>query len=217
MTAQQSDSDRQLEAGQEEPAGDWGHRTFDLVAAILGLVVLSPLLLGLAAVVKGGDGGPILYRAHRVGQGGRLFWLYKFRTMIVGADRQGPGITLRADTRVTPVGRWLRRTKLDELPQLLNVVRGDMALVGPRPEDPRYVALYTPTQRDILSVRPGMTSAASLAFRHEASLLSGKDWETIYTTEVMSRKLKIDLAYAQRRTLWSDVVLVLRTLVALVR
>ncbi|MEI8166810.1 MAG: sugar transferase [Chloroflexales bacterium] len=192
-------------------------RIIDVTAAAAGLLILSPLLIVVALVIKRTDGGPVFYRARRVGLHGHLFQLYKFRTMRVGADRQGPGITTSGDQRVTSVGRWLRRMKLDELPQLLNVLKGDMSLVGPRPEDPRYVALYTPEQRKILSVRPGITSAASLTYRHEEQILSGPDWEAIYRNEVMPAKLKIDLAYLAQRTLWSDIGLVLRTILAILR
>ena len=114
--------------------------------------------------------------------------------MIVGTDRQGPGITATGDPRITRVGRFLRRAKLDELPQFINVLVGDMSLVGPRPEDPRYVAFYTPEQRRVLSVRPGITSPASLAYRHEEQLLAGEDWETHYRARVLPDKLALDLA-----------------------
>ena len=123
------------------------------------------------------------------------FRLYKFRRMVSDADKQGPGITATGDSRITRVGRFLRRTKIDELPQLINVLSGDMSLVGPRPEDPRYVTLYTPEQRRVLAVRPGITSAASLAYRHEEQLLAGADWETVYREEVLPAKLAIDLEY----------------------
>ncbi len=186
-------------------------RMLDVVVALLGLLLPAPLWLGLALAVKLQDGGPVFYRARRVGQGGRPFCLYKFRTMIVAADRQGPGITAGGDPRITRLGRLLRRTKLDEMPQLLNVLRGEMSLVGPRPEDPRYVALYTPEQQAVLQARPGITSAASLAFRHEESLLVGADPETQYRTVVMPAKLALDLAYLQRRTPLSDLGLILRT------
>src|SRR5690349_3953933 len=137
-------------------------RLLDVVAATAGLILLLPLFIVVAIAIKLHDGGHVFYRARRVGKDGCLFHLYKFRTMVVNADRQGPAVTASGDSRITPVGRWLRRTKLDELPQLLNVLVGDMSLVGPRPEDPRYVMLYTPSQRRVLSVRPGITSAASL-------------------------------------------------------
>lgn len=117
--------------------------------------------------------------------------------------------------RITPVDRWLRRTKLDELPQLLNVLIGEMSLVGPRPEDPRYVALYTPEQRRVLRARPGITGAASLAYRHEEQMLAGPDWEIVYRTQVLPAKLTIDLNYLSRRSLRTDLRLILRTIAAM--
>jgi lipopolysaccharide/colanic/teichoic acid biosynthesis glycosyltransferase len=196
-------------------AGDTAKRLFDVVAATAGLVILSPLLAAIAVAIKaqdvGRDGGPVLHRAVRIGRDGRPFRLFKFRTMVAGADKVGPGITAGADPRITPVGRWLRRAKLDELPQLVNVLAGDMSLVGPRPEDPRYVALYTPEQRRVLQVRPGITSAASLAYRREEQMLCGPEWEAAYRSQVMPAKLAIDLDYLARRTLWSDFVLIVRT------
>ena len=190
---------------------------FDLLASALGLIILSPLFILIAVAIRLTSPGPILHRATRTGQGGREFTLYKFRSMIVGADRHGPGITAAGDPRITPVGGVLRRTKLDELPQLWNVLRGDMSLVGPRPEDPRYVTLYTPEQRRVLDVRPGITSLASLEYRNEEAVLHGPDWEQRYIHEVMPAKLAIDLRYAQRATLASDILIILRTLLALFR
>jgi lipopolysaccharide/colanic/teichoic acid biosynthesis glycosyltransferase len=187
----------------------------DVAAAAAGLALLSPLLLAVALAIKLSDGGPALYRARRVGKDGAPFYLYKFRTMVVNAAGQGPGITASGDPRITRIGRRLRRTKLDELPQLINVLRGDMSLVGPRPEDPRYVALYTPDQREVLRARPGITGAASLAYRHEEALLSGEDWETRYRGEVMPAKLALDREYLARRTVVSDVHLILRTAAAI--
>ena len=128
-------------------------RVLDLNISVLGLIFLSPLFLLLAMVIKLTSPGPIFYRARRVGKDGQLFYLYKFRSMRVDADKQGPGITAANDARITAVGRFLRRTKLDELPQLINVLKGEMSLVGPRPEDPRYVALYTLEQRQVLRAR----------------------------------------------------------------
>lgn len=189
-------------------------RLLDLAAATAGLVLLLPFFIVIAIAIKLHDGGPVFYRARRVGKDGRLFQLYKFRTMVVNADQQGPAVTASGDARVTPVGRWLRRTKLDELPQLLNVLTGDMSLVGPRPEDPRYVMLYTPSQRRILHVRPGITSAASLVYKNEEQLLCGVDWESRYRNEVMPTKVAIDLLYLSHRTVWTDISLILRTIVA---
>ncbi len=190
-------------------------RLFDLVVAAIGLALLSPLLVAVALAVKLQDGGPVFYVARRVGRGGRLFRLYKFRTMVVSADKLGPAITGNNDIRITLLGRRLRRTKVDELPQLFNVLIGDMSLVGPRPEDPAYVALYSPVQRRVLSVRPGITSAASLAHRHEEYMLNGADWETIYRNEIMPAKLNLELEYLANRSLWSDLGILTRTVAVL--
>jgi lipopolysaccharide/colanic/teichoic acid biosynthesis glycosyltransferase len=187
-------------------------RVFDFISAGVGIVVLSPLFVILAATIKVHDGGPVFYRATRVGKAGHLFRLFKFRSMVPDADRQGAGITVYRDARVTPVGRVLRRFKLDELPQLINVVKGEMSLVGPRPEDPRYVALYDSVQRNVLTVRPGITSTASLQFKDEESVLTGKEWETLYVQEIMPKKLAMELEYIPQRTVLKDVKIVLRTL-----
>lgn len=192
-------------------------RTIDLVAAILGLIVLSPLFLIIAATIKLASSGPVFHCAERVGRGGAPFTLFKFRSMRDGAASTGPGITRSCDERITPVGRWLRRSKMDELPQLLNVLRGEMSLVGPRPEDPRYVAMYSPEQRRILSAKPGITSAASVQYRHEESMLTGVDWEKQYVNEVMPAKLRIDLDYLDRRTTTSDLGILWQTVLALFR
>jgi lipopolysaccharide/colanic/teichoic acid biosynthesis glycosyltransferase len=153
----------------------------------------------------------------RVGRHGVPFKLYKFRSMVVNADKIGAGITTAHDPRITPIGRFLRRTKLDELPQLINVLRGEMSLVGPRPEDPRYVALYTEEQRRVLRARPGMTSLASVRYRNEQALLSGDDWETRYIQQIMPDKLAIDLQYIERATLLSDLGVLWQTFLALFR
>lgn len=192
-------------------------RAFDILVSIAGLVVFSPLMLLIAIAIKLGSAGPVFYRATRVGRHGRLFKLYKFRTMVDGAAENGPKITAAGDSRVTAIGRILRRTKLDELPQLINVLRGEMSIVGPRPEDPRYVALYMPEQRAVLAVRPGITSQASVTFRNEESLLTGADWEKVYIERIMPAKLALDLEYMRRANLAQDVMIILRTLLALLR
>ncbi len=192
-------------------------RLLDMAGAAIGLIALSPLFAAISVAIKRHDGGPVFYRAARVGKGGKLFKLYKFRTMVTDADRLGPGITASGDNRITPIGKWLRRTKLDELPQLINVLLGDMSLVGPRPEDPRYVALYTEEQRRVLNARPGITSAASLAYRHEEQMLSGPDWETRYRNEVMPAKIAVDLEYLAQRNLFSDLRLILRTIASMLK
>lgn len=197
------------------PLGMASKRAFDIIASALGLIAISPLILGVAITIKLTSAGPVFYCSRRVGRHGRQFGIYKFRTMVVNADKIGPGVTVYDDPRITRIGRLLRRTKLDELPQLINVLRGEMSLVGPRPEDPRYVALYTQEQRAVLNVTPGITSLASLRYRDEQSLLTGTDWETLYVNEIMPAKLAIDLEYAQRPSLSRDIALITGTLKAL--
>lgn len=192
-------------------------RLFDVTASALGLLILAPLFGLIAAAIRLDSPGPIFHRAVRVGRSGREFILFKFRTMVVHAAQVGPGITISSDPRVTRVGRILRRWKLDELPQLFNVVRGEMSIVGPRPEDPRYVALYTPEQREVLAVRPGITSPASVRFRSEEALLSGEDWERRYIEEIMPAKLALDLEYIRRASLRQDLMVLWETFLALWR
>jgi len=183
----------------------------------VGLIVTSPLFALAALCIKLDSPGPVFYRAWRVGQRGKIFYLYKFRSMVSSADRHGPGITAADDARVTRVGRWLRRAKMDELPQLINVLRGEMSLVGPRPEDPRYVARYSDAQHAVLQVRPGITSPASARYRQEEEILLGADWQRTYLEEVMPHKLQIELDYLARRTIWTDLGVLAQTVLALFR
>lgn len=192
-------------------------RLFDLAFSTFFLFTLFPLFLFIAILIKLDSPGPVFYGVVRVGKDGEPFRLYKFRSMVAGAASKGPGITHQGDPRVTRVGYWLRRFKLDELPQLINVCKGEMSLVGPRPEDPRYVALYTPEQRAVLTVAPGVTSAASLRFRHEEQLLTGTNWEHTYLQVILPEKLKIDLDYIQRRTFATDLLIIWQTFLALFR
>ncbi len=192
-------------------------RAFDILVSLAGLIILSPLLLLLAIAVRVTSPGPIFYRAVRVGRGGIEFRLLKFRSMVVNADRIGPAVTGAADPRITPIGRLLRRTKLDELPQLWNVLVGEMSLVGPRPEAPKYVALYTRKQRAVLKVRPGITSPASVRYRNEEALLTGEDWERKYIDEIMPAKLAVDLEYAAHPSLIRDIGILFQTAIALFR
>ncbi len=188
-------------------------RVYDLVFSGIGLVILSPLFLLLAIVVKCSDGGPVFYRQPRVGQGGRLFRIWKYRSMVVDAERLGIAVTSEGDPRVTPLGRFLRRNKLDELPQLWNVWVGEMSLVGPRPEVPRYVARYTEAQQAILRLKPGITDLATLKFRNEEGLLrTAKDAEQFYLEHCLPRKIELNLEYARQANLWSDTIIILRTL-----
>jgi lipopolysaccharide/colanic/teichoic acid biosynthesis glycosyltransferase len=192
-------------------------RVFDAGVALVGLVLLAPVFAAVAGAVKLTSPGPVFHVALRVGRGGRPFRLLKFRSMRSDAAETGPAITRAADARVTAVGRVLRRFKLDELPQLINVLKGDMSLVGPRPEDARYVASYTEEQRRVLSVRPGITSPASIRYRHEETLLVGEDWERQYLTAVMPEKIRIDLAYLEQRTFLRDLAILWGTFLAVFR
>jgi lipopolysaccharide/colanic/teichoic acid biosynthesis glycosyltransferase len=186
-------------------------RALDLLISILGLLLLSPLLLLLALWIKLDSRGPVLYRGKRVGKDGRPFVMYKFRTMVLGAERTGPAVTYKDDPRITKAGRFLRRTKLDELPQFFNVLRGQMSLVGPRPEDPSYVAFYTPEHRLVLSVKPGITGPTQLQYRDEASLLQGEGVDEEYVSRLMPQKLKLDLEYVRTRSLLLDLRILWQT------
>jgi lipopolysaccharide/colanic/teichoic acid biosynthesis glycosyltransferase len=187
-------------------------RALDVAASAAGLAVLGPALLGIGAAVRLGSPGPALFRQERVGKDGRSFRILKFRTMTADAPGRGPEITRGGDARVTPLGRVLRRAKLDELPQLWNVLVGDMSLVGPRPEVPRYVERYTPEQRRVLSIRPGITDWASIAYANEEEVLARyPDLERAYVEEVMPRKLELNLQYLARRSLRTDLEILWQT------
>lgn len=196
-------------------------RLFDLVVSALLLLLLSPLLLLLAAWVKLDSPGPVFFRQERVGRHGVPFRIHKFRTMRHAVDPAAAGLplTVGEDPRITRAGRWLRRTRLDELPQLLDVLAGSMSLVGPRPEVPRYVALYPPGLRErALAVRPGLTDPASLAHLDEAALLAAAaDPEREYVERILPVKLRQAAAYAERATLASDLAVLARTAWALLR
>lgn len=192
-------------------------RLFDIVFAALALLLLCPLLLAVALWVRLDSPGPVLFRQRRVGRGGRPFDIFKFRTMAAGAEAMGPQITVGADTRITRAGAWLRRAKLDELPQFYNVLRGDMSVVGPRPEVPRYVALYPPEVRTaILSVRPGITDLASIVYRDESALLArSADPERTYVEQILPAKLDYALQYMRSHTLWLDLRIIGWTVLAI--
>jgi lipopolysaccharide/colanic/teichoic acid biosynthesis glycosyltransferase len=188
-----------------------------MLVAGLALAALSPVLGAIAAAIKLDSPGPILFRATRSGRGGRPFTMYKFRSMVVRPVEHGPKITTHADRRITRVGQILRPTRLDELPNLWNVLRGDMSLVGPRPEDPQYVELYADEDRAVLAARPGVTSLASLLYRDEEQLLVGDGWERVYVEQVMPAKLAIDRAYVERQSLWLDLKILAATALAPLR
>jgi lipopolysaccharide/colanic/teichoic acid biosynthesis glycosyltransferase len=181
------------------------------ISGVAGIAALPVVAAG-ALLVRLESPGPIFYRAERVGRDGALFRMYKLRTMVVGADAAGPAITGAGDPRITRAGAVLRRTKIDELPQLFNVLAGDMSLVGPRPEHPDFVRLYDERQRQVLSVRPGMTSAASVRFHDEELQLSGSDVEADYRKRILPAKLEIDLGYVERSSSAEDLRILGRTL-----
>ena len=186
-------------------------RVFDIALAIPASLIAAPIVAVSALLVRLDSRGPVFYRGWRTGLGGRPFRIYKLRTMEADADTAGPEITRANDQRVTRIGRMLRRTKIDELPQLFNVLTGHMSLVGPRPEHPNYVRLYTPEQRRVLEVKPGMTSLASILYADEQDLLVGENAEKTYVDVVMPEKLEIDRRYVEGQSLRTDFVILLRT------
>jgi lipopolysaccharide/colanic/teichoic acid biosynthesis glycosyltransferase len=188
----------------------------DLVFAIVGLVVTFPLTVAISIAIRLSSRGPALHKARRCGRNGEPFVLYKFRSMRLDAASSGPGITAAGDRRVTGVGRFLRSTKLDELPQLWNVLRGDMSIVGPRPEDPRYVDWYTAEQREILRWRPGVTSPASVTYRNEETILAAAENLDMAYRTVMAEKIRIDLGYFRSASLLGDLRWMYRTAIAVI-
>jgi lipopolysaccharide/colanic/teichoic acid biosynthesis glycosyltransferase len=190
------------------------NRALDLALGLAGLVVAGPFVAVAAVAMRAsGDRGPLLYPARRVGEGGREITVHKLRTMRVGSA--GLAITHSEDDRITTVGRVLRRFKIDELPQFLNVVRGDMSVVGPRPEDPGYVDWSDPLHRFVFSARPGITGPSQIAFRHEERLLAVPDPDHEYRTIVLPEKLRLDADYLRRRTVASDLAVVAATIRAI--
>lgn len=193
-------------------------RWCEVAIASVALVLLAPLLALVSVVVRVTSPGPALYRQSRVGRDGVPFTLLKFRTMADGAERHGRLTLGHRDPRLTPVGSWLRRTKLDELPQLVNVVRGDMSFVGPRPEVAEFILHDNPDQAYVLRFRPGITDPASLQYRDEASILDASPQPAVdYATVILPAKLALSAAYLRQRTAASDVRVVLQTLAAVAR
>ena len=187
-----------------------GKRLFDVIACLGGLAVTLPLYPFIALAIRLESPGPILFRQRRVGLHGRPFHIIKFRTMVGSAAEGGP-ITVKGDSRITTVGKWLRRIKLDELPTLLNVLKGDMNVVGPRPEIPLYVQHYTPEQQRVLSVRPGITDLGTLRFNDEAELLASGDYHDVYVEKVIPEKLRLNLEYIDNRSFFLDLRIILKT------
>lgn len=188
-------------------------RLFDFFVSLLGILLLWPLLVLIAIAVKCSSRGPVFFLQERVGRGFRRFKIYKFRTMIVDAPKLGPEITAGEDPRITRVGRFLRKWKLDELPQLVNVLKGEMSFVGPRPEVPRYVDMFREDYACVLSVRPGITDPASLKYRDEASVLAkSTDPEQTYVREILPEKIMLAKEYVAQASLRGDIALIWKTI-----
>lgn len=193
-------------------------RVFDIVACVTAVLVLCPVWLCIGLMVACGSKGGAFYRQTRVGRNGKEFKLLKFRTMRKDADKIGGLITVGEDNRVTRVGRFLRKYKLDELPQFLNIIKGDMSIVGPRPEVPKYVALYDERQRRVLSVRPGLTDYASIEYISENELLAqSPDPDKTYIEEIMPAKLELNLKYIDNQSVMEDLRLIFKTLFSIVK
>ena len=193
-------------------------RLMDIVVSGGALLVLWPVLLIVALAIKIDDPGPVFYRQVRVGRGGKTFRIFKFRTMVVDADKKGLAITVGRDNRITRMGAFLRKTKLDELAQMINVFTGDMSFVGPRPEVQKYVDLYTPYQRQVLLVRPGITDYASIAYRNENDLLAGaEDPERMYIDVIMPDKIELNMKYLREISPAADIRLIFGTILAVIK
>jgi lipopolysaccharide/colanic/teichoic acid biosynthesis glycosyltransferase len=187
-------------------------RFFEFIIALFGLLVLSPILFIIALLIKVDSRGPVFYRANRIGYKAKTITVFKFRTMRHDINNCGLPVTTQKDDRITIVGRILRRTKLDELPQLINVLKGDMRFVGPRPEDPKIVKRYNAEQRKILDYKPGITSPASIKYRNEETSISSDRWEDIYFGEILPDKISTDLNYFRGAGFWSEMRIIFETM-----
>jgi lipopolysaccharide/colanic/teichoic acid biosynthesis glycosyltransferase len=206
-------------ASPRQPLTPWpgphpprGQRAFDLVVATILLILISPVFAVIMIWIKCDSDGPVFFKQPRIGRFGIPFLIYKFRTMVVDAERLGSQLTVGRDPRITRCGHLLRGHKLDEFPQLLNVLKGEMSLVGPRPEVPSYVATYSEEQRRVLALRPGMTGRASIIYNNESDLLGQQpDPEQFYRSELIPAKIEHDLEYARHATVLSDSMIILKT------
>lgn len=198
--------------------GNFTKITFDKLVSLLGIIILLPLLIIISILIKLDSKGPIIFKQVRVGKNEKIFEIYKFRTMVTDAERLGKQITVGHDPRITRVGYFLRKFKLDELPQLLNVLKGDMSFVGPRPEVPRYTQLYNEEQKKVLTVRPGITDYASIKYRNENEILAkSEDPEKTYIEVIMPDKLKLNLKYIEEQSLWLDIKIIFMTLYKIIK
>jgi len=193
-------------------------RCFDIFFSLLGISVLLLLFLFVAIAIKCSSKGPVLFKQERVGKDGKVFKIWKFRSMVVNAEAKGMQITTDGDSRITKVGKFIRKTKIDELPQLFNVLSGKMSFVGPRPEVPKYVAMYDEEQTKVLSVKPGITDLASIEFRNENDLLDGdEDPERKYIEEIMPAKLALNLKYIEKAGFFYDIGLIFKTVFKVIK
>lgn len=192
--------------------------TFDILASLFGLVFLSPILMAVSFLIKAEDGGPLFYRGVRVGRDGHPFRIFKFRTMVVDAEKVGGPSTSDDDQRITKIGKLLRKYKLDELPQLFNVLKGEMSFVGPRPEVPMEVDTYSEEEKRILTVKPGITDYASLTFHNEGEILKGSsDPHQAYREKIRPEKLRLALKYVDEQSFWVDLKIIFQTVIALIK
>ncbi len=193
-------------------------RAFDITASVLGIAILIPLLIITAIFIVAESRGGVFYRQVRIGKDGKPFRIFKFRTMVADADKKGLQITVGRDSRITKTGKFLRATKIDELPQLFNVFLGQMSFVGPRPEVKKYVEMYDETQKAVLLVRPGITEYASIVYRDENDLLQGSDDpEATYINEIMPRKLDMNLNYIKSFSFFGDIGIIIKTFLAILK
>ncbi|NLZ35844.1 MAG: sugar transferase [Clostridiales bacterium] len=189
-------------------------RIFDIIVSLIGIIIISPILIIVAISIKLDSKGNVLFLQKRIGKDGKPFNIYKFRTMVSDAERLGAQITVGRDSRITKVGAFLRKYKIDELPQLFNVLKGDMSLVGPRPEVPKYVELYTEEERRVLEVRPGITDLASIRYRDENDILGKvENPEEYYIKVIMKDKLKLNLEYIEKSNVFYDIYLIIKTII----
>ncbi len=188
-------------------------RAFDIILSLFGIIIISPLILVISLLLLIDSKGGIFFIQERVGKNGKIFKLIKFRTMKVGSQRQSSLTIGGRDPRITRFGYYLRKYKMDELPQLINVIKGEMSIVGPRPELQKYVKLYNKDQLEVLKVRPGITDLASIKYRNESDLLSNSENpEKLYVSEIMPEKLKLNYEYISSRSFWSDLVIIFKTI-----
>jgi lipopolysaccharide/colanic/teichoic acid biosynthesis glycosyltransferase len=186
-------------------------RLFDLISSMVVLILISPIFLIVPILIKLNSRGPVFFKQWRTGKEGKLFRIYKFRTMIQDGDKVGAPITSGNDPRITTIGKFLRRYEIDEIPTLLNVLKGDMSIVGPRPEVPQYSHYFTGKYQEVLSVRPGLTDLGTIAFRDEAKYLNRENHEGVYNEEILPQKLELYLKYIHERTFLFDLKIIFKT------